>query len=221
MSDFSAARQKMVDGQIRPNDVTNVRLLEALLAVPREAFVPDHLKPVAYLDAVVDLQSSDNDAGVLLPPAVLARMLQAVEIPSSSKVLVVGCSSGYTAAVLARLAAHVVSVASTERLVRATNERLASLGVDNAKAVIGTAIDGHPSAAPYDIIVMAGSTEVVPTQLQAQLAQGGRLVGVSAMSTPSRAQIVTRTNDDFGVRWLFDAAAPVLAGLHRKPEFTF
>lgn len=221
MSDFSAARQKMVDGQIRPSDVTDLRLLEAILAVPREAFVPDHLRPVAYLDSLVDLSVDGGDEGYLLQPALLARMLQAAEIEPVSKVLVVGCASGYTAAVVARLARQVVTLSPNEALAKRAGERLAALDAGNAKAVVGGAVEGYAAGAPYDVIVMAGAAEVAPGGLQNQLAQGGRLIGVSGMSNPQRTMLVTRTNDDFGVRPLFDASAPVLAGLERKAEFTF
>jgi protein-L-isoaspartate(D-aspartate) O-methyltransferase len=199
MSDFSTARQKMVDGQVRPSDVTDIRIIDAMLAVPREDFVPAGQRPLAYLDIDLDISALGAPKRFLIKPVVLARMLQAAAIKATDNVLVVGCSTGYSAAVVAHLAARVTATDSNP----------------------ATAADGHAANAPYDVIVLAGATEIVPTFLYAQLAPGGRLVGVFAMSLPQRAMIVTHSHDEFGTRALFDAAVPVLPGLERLPAFVF
>ncbi|RYX85136.1 MAG: protein-L-isoaspartate O-methyltransferase [Bradyrhizobiaceae bacterium] len=193
MSDFSAARQKMVDGQVRPSDVTDLRIIDAMLSVPREEFVPAHLRPVAYLDQDLDIGAAGEARRFLIKPVVLAKMLQAAELKATDNVLVVGCSSGYSAAVIGKMAGKVINA-----------------------SIAGDAANG-----PYDIIVMAGATEVAPTGLYGQLKQGGRLLGVFAQSKPLRATMVTHSHDDFGSRPLFDAVVPVLPGLERKPEFVF
>lgn len=194
MSDFSAARQKMVDGQVRPSDVTDLRIIDAMLSVAREDYVPAHLRPMAYLDLDLDIAAAGEAKRFLIKPVVLAKMLQAAELKASDKVLVVGCSSGYSAAVIGQIAGSVTNAGTAE----------------------GDAANG-----PYDVIVMAGATEVAPTGLYGQLASGGKLLGVFAQTKPQRATMVTHSHDDFGSRPLFDAVAPVLPGLERKAEFVF
>jgi protein-L-isoaspartate(D-aspartate) O-methyltransferase len=194
MSGFSTARQKMVDGQVRPSDVTDIRIIDAMLAVPREAFVPDNKRALAYLDLDLDVTEAGSARRFLIKPAVLARMLQAAEIKETDHVLVVGCANGYAAAVIGHFAGKVTNAA---------------------------AADGDAANAPFDVIVLNGATEIVPEKLCGQLRDGGRLVGVFAMSQPARATIVTRSHGDFGNRALFDAAAPVLAGMERLPAFVF
>jgi len=193
MSDFSAARQKMVDGQVRPSDVTDLRIIDAMLSVAREEYVPANLRPMAYLDLDLDLGTAGEAKRFLIKPVLLAKMLQAAELKGTDKVLVVGCPSGYSAAVIGQIAGSVTN-AGTE---------------------------GAAASGPYDVIVMAGATEVAPTGLFSQLAPGGKLLGVFAQTKPQRATMVTHSHDDFGSRPLFDAVAPVLPGLERKAEFVF
>ena len=194
MSGFANARQKMVDGQVRPSDVTDTRILDAMLTVPREAFVPESKQALAYLDLDLDVSEGGSARRFLIKPAVLAKMLQAAEIRETDHVLVVGCATGYAAAVIARFAGQVHSAAGA---------------------------DGLPANAPFDVIVLCGATEIVPEKLYSQLRDGGRLVGVFAVSHPARATIVTCSHGDFGNRALFDAAAPVLSGMERLPAFVF
>ena len=221
MSDFSTARQKMVDGQVRPSDVTNLRIIDALLAVPREDFVPASQRPVAYLDLDLEVSEPGAPKRYLIKSVVLARMLQAAEIRNTDNVLVVGCSTGYSAAVVSRIAAKVTATAPDKALAAKAGDRLASLGCANVTFVAAATAAGHAANGPYDVIVLAGAFEVVPTALYQQLAGGGRLVGVSALERPSRAVVVTQSRDDFGTRQLFDASAPVLPGLERLPGFVF
>ena len=194
MSGFSTARQKMVDGQVRPSDVTDLRIIDAMLAVPREAFVPDSKRAMAYLDLDLDVGESGAATQFLIKPVVLAKMLQAAQIRETDSVLVVGCGTGYTAAVIGQFARQVRSAGSA---------------------------DGDEANAPFDVIVLNGATEIVPEKLYGQLRDGGRLVGVFATSRPPRATMVTRSHGDFGNRALFDAAAPVLPGMERLPAFVF
>src|SRR4051812_28103616 len=133
MSGFSTARQKMVDGQVRPSDVTDIRIIDAMLAVPREAFVPENKRALAYLDLDLDVGEAGAAGRFLIKPAVLAKMLQAAQISETDNVLVVGCATGYAAAVIARFAGKVTNVA---------------------------AADGDPVNAPFDVIVLNGATEI-------------------------------------------------------------
>jgi protein-L-isoaspartate(D-aspartate) O-methyltransferase len=221
MSDFSTARQKMVDGQVRPSDVTDLRIIDAMLAVPREAFVPESQRALAYLDLDLDVSDGGAVKRFLIKPVVIAKMLQAAEIKEADNVLVVGCASGYTAAVVAKLAARVTVTVSDGSLAAKTSDVLARLGFGNVTVRTAAAADGDEANAPYDVIVLAGATEIVPHRLYRQLRDGGRLVGVFAMSRPPRAMIITHSHADFGDRALFDAAVPVLPGLERPPAFVF
>lgn len=217
MSDFSTARQKMVDGQVRPSDVTDLRIIDAMLAVPREEFVPVSQRAMAYLD--LDLEVAPNR--FLIKPVVLARMLQASDVKATDKVLVVGCPTGYSAAVIAQFAGKVTATEGDAALAAKASEDMARLGYSNITLAAGMPADGHAANAPYDLIVLAGATEVLPKGLYKQLAPGGQLVGVFALTKPARAMIVTHSHDDFGSRPLFDATAPVLPGLEKLPEFVF
>ena len=218
MSGFSTARQKMVDGQVRPSDVTDSRIIDAMLAVPREAFVPPGQRALAYLDLNLDIGDGATKR-FLIKPMVTAKMLQAADIRETDHVLVAGSAAGYTAALVARLAGR-VSVTETDPA--QAREVLAQLGLGNVTFVAEAAADGSPANAPYDVIVLDGATEIVPERLYRQLRDGGgRLVGVFAATKPPRATIVTRSHGEFGSRALFDATVPVLPGLERRPAFVF
>jgi protein-L-isoaspartate(D-aspartate) O-methyltransferase len=194
MSDFANLRLKMVDGQVRPSDVTDIRILDAMLEVPRESFVPENQRAMAYLDLDLDISAGAAAKRWLIKPVVIGKMLQAADIKATDKVLVAGSATGYVAAVVAKFAGEVVE---------------------------GSPVEGDQAHAPYDVIVLDGATEIVPNRLYAQLKEGGRLVGVFATTKPPRAMIVTHTHGDFGNRALFDAVAPVLQGLERLPAFVF
>jgi len=220
MTIFANARRKMVDGQVRTNDVTDPRIIEAMLDVPREAFVPQEQRGLAYLDLDLDV-SEGTGKRYLIKPMVIAKMLQAAEIKPTDRVLVVGCATGYAAALVARLAAEVVATEADPVLATRATAILAGLGVGNVTVVAAATAAGEPSRAPYDVIVLDGATEIVPDGLYAQLAMGGRLVGVFAAGQPPRVEIVTRSPGDFGNRPLFDAYAPILPGMERPAAFVF
>jgi protein-L-isoaspartate(D-aspartate) O-methyltransferase len=221
MSGFVTARQKMVDGQVRTNDVTDRRILDAMLTVPREAFVPASRQALAYLDLDLDVAEGGSAKRFLIKPALTAKLLQAAEIGEADRVLVVGCATGYLAALAAKLAAQVTATESDSALAAKAKDTLATHGFPDVTCKAAACADGDPVAAPYDVIILNGATEVTPNALLEQLKEGGRLVGVSAETTPPRAMIVTRSHGEFGHRALFDAAAPVLPGLERTPAFVF
>jgi protein-L-isoaspartate(D-aspartate) O-methyltransferase len=221
MSGFSTARQNMVDCQVRPSDVTDVPIIDAMLEVPREAFVPQNQRALAYLDLDLDVSEGASVKRFLVKPAVLARMLQAAEIKATDAVLVVGCATGYAAAVVAKIAGQVTATESDASLAAKARTALAGLGLGTVTVRGAAAADGDSAAAPYDVIVLNGATEIIPEGLFRQLKQGGRLVGVFATTLPPRATLVTHSHDDFGHRALFDAVAPVLPGLERVPAFVF
>ena len=221
MSDFSTARQKMVDGQVRPSDVTDSRIIDAMLAIPRETFVPDGQRSLAYLDLDVEVSGGGPAKRFLLRPAVTAKMLQAAAIKETDQVLVVGCAYGYVAAVAARLAKRVTATECDSSLAAKATAALAASAVGNVTVKTAAVTDGDSASAPFDVILLNGATEIAPENLYRQLKEGGRLVGAFGLVGPQRAMVVTNSHGDFGHRALFDTAIPVLPGLERPAAFVF
>jgi protein-L-isoaspartate(D-aspartate) O-methyltransferase len=224
MIDFAAARIKMVDSQLRTEDVTDADVLSAMGEVPREAFVPARLKPLAYVDddLVVKEAASGSPARYLVRPAPFARLVQAATIRTSDIVLDVGTGTGYSAAVLAKLAGSVVALESDPTLAGEAGRRLVDLGIDNVAVVRGALADGYPSEGPYDaIVVSGGAIEIPPDALLAQLKDGGRLVAIVGSGRSAPAMLYTRTGADVGGRPAFDAYLPQLPGFARPKAFAF
>ena len=221
MTDFAALRRMMVDGQVRTADVTDPRLLLALLSVPRERFVPAEKASIAYLDLDVQVSGQSGPARKLLKPMVLAKLLQTAGVGANDHVLDVGCATGYSTALLSRLAASVVGLEEDAGLARKATEALADAGADNAKIATGALTRGAPAEAPYDLIVMEGSSEVVPDMLLDQLKDGGRLVCVVGHGPSGKAMLYRRVDRELSGRPVFDASAPLLPGFVKPPEFVF
>jgi protein-L-isoaspartate(D-aspartate) O-methyltransferase len=221
MSGFATARQKMVDGQVRTSDVTDIKLLDAMLALPRENFVPADKRALAYLDLDLDVADAGAAKRFLVKAALTAKLLQAAELKPTDNVLVVGAATGYAAALAAELVATVTATEGDSALCAKGREAAAGLGLANVTFVTAEAAAGAPGNAPFDVILLNGATEIMPDTLCGQLKDGGKLLGVFAIERPSRATLVTRSHGDFGHRTLFDAAAPVLPGLERVPAFVF
>jgi protein-L-isoaspartate(D-aspartate) O-methyltransferase len=215
MTDFAAARTHMVDGQVRISDVTDLRVLWALQSVERERFVPRAKRDLAYLD--YDMPVSPGRC--LMKPRVLAKLLQAADIQSTDRVLDVGCALGYSAAVLARIAAQVTALEESPDLV--ADARAALAGEKNVEVVSGRLADGYTASAPYNVIVIEGGSEVEPDALLRQLSDGGRLVCILGGDPSAKAMLYTRSGADVGGRPIFDAAAPVLPGFAKPPAFAF
>ena len=220
MLDFTAARRMMVDGQVRTSDVTDQRIIAAMLEVPRERFVSERHAALSYLD--LDVPVSDGpSARRLLKPMVLAKLLQAAEIAPDARVLDVACATGYSTALLARLARNVVALEDDASLARHARENLAATGVVNAEVVSGALPDGWQAGAPYDVIFVNGAAEVVPDRLLRQLAEGGRLVGVIGRAPASKAVLYLAAGGQASALPIFDAAAPPLPGFAEPPAFVF
>lgn len=215
MTDTAQARRMMVDAQIRANDVTDLALVQAFLDVPKEIFLPADKRSIAYLDMDIPV----GTGRVIIQPMVLARLLQAANIGPSEKVLDVGSASGYSAAVIARIAGEVVALESDASLA-AEAERLLA-GTPGVRVVAGPLEGGHAAGAPYDVIVLEGAAEVVPPALFAQLKEGGRLVAVVGRGRSGRATVFVKSPGDVTGREVFDAASPVLPGFAKAPVFTF
>ena len=218
MPDYAAARRNMVDSQLRTNRVTDEALLAAIAHIPRERFVPPTLSGVAYIDEDIPL----GNERYLMEPMVLGRMIQAAEIQPSDSVLDVGCATGYSSAIAARLAASVIGLESDSRLAKAATENLAALRIDNAVIVSGDMRAGHARQAPYDVILFQGAIDEIPAQIAAQLAEGGHLIAVLAPpGATGRAVLALKTGGFVSRRDLFDAAAPPLPGFELAPGFRF
>lgn len=213
----------MVDGQVRTQDVTDLRLLAALLVVPRERFVAPADVDLAYLDRDLAVGEGGGVNRCLLKPAVLAKMVQAAEIGPTDRVLDVGCATGYSTAVLSHLAESVVGLEEDEALARRAEETLRDLGLANASVQRGPLVQGVPALGPYDVILVEGAIEVLPDALQGQLRDGGRLVCIERQGRGpvARAMLYRSSAGDVSGYSIFDAAAPLLPGFVRPPEFVF
>lgn len=225
MTDSNAQRLNMVESQVRPSDVTDRRILRAMLDLPREVFVPPALASIAYMDIdapVQDVSAAGQGARrYLLAPRVLAKLLQAAGVEHDMTVLDVGCATGYSTAILARLARRVVGLECDGELVGMAQKALADLSVANASVVQGPLEAGLASQGPYDVIVLNGASAVTPTALIEQLKVGGRLVGVLAEGYFGRACVWTRSRHALDCQVAFDAGAHQLPGFAAKPEFVF
>jgi protein-L-isoaspartate(D-aspartate) O-methyltransferase len=219
MLDFAAARRTMVDCQVRTSDVTDPRLISAMLTVPRERFVPKASAELAYLDT--DLPVDAGGVRGLIKPMVLAKLMQAAEIRETDQVLVVGCSTGYSAAVIAQLAGSVVALEQDAALARLATDNMQALDVRNVTVVTGPLVEGWPGAAPYDVILLDGAAEQVPRVLLRQLKDGGRLLGIVGRAPASKAMLFRSRGADASGRLIFDATAPALPGFAQPPVFVF
>jgi protein-L-isoaspartate(D-aspartate) O-methyltransferase len=214
----------MVESQVRPSDITDRRIIRAMAEIPRELFVPQALRDVAYMDADVPL-SAAGAGRALIAPRIFAKLVQLAEIEADDVVLDVGAATGYSAAILAKLARAVQALESDDRLAREARRVLADLKLDNVSVVTSDLPGGHPQDGPYDAILIEGAVAEVPRALLEQLKDGGRLVAI-LLSTPAQGSlgkaVVWRRHDGtLGEKSAFDAAAPVLPGFEKAMEFAF
>jgi len=209
-----AARFHMIDSQIRPSDVTDVRVLAALGTVARENFVPRAARALAYADVSVEVAPGR----FLMEPRCFAKLLQLAAITADDRILDVGCATGYSAAVLARLGGKVVALEQDADLLRIASEGLSATPI---VLVQGALIEGAKAEGPFDVIVVEGAIEQVPETLLSQLAEGGRLVTVMNDGPQGKATLFLKENGGIGRRAVFDAAVPVLAGFKKMMGFVF
>jgi protein-L-isoaspartate(D-aspartate) O-methyltransferase len=217
MPDYLAQRLNMVESQVRVNDVTDVRVQDAMREIPRERFVPTARQATAYADAPLEVVRGR----FLLEPRTFAKMLQLAEIAPTDNVLDVGCMTGYSSAILARIAARVTALESDADLVRVAAEMLPAVGAANATVVQGDLAEGHKAKAPYDVIFVNGAIEVRPAALLAQLTEGGRLVAVMKSGAQGHATVFLKDKGQIGSRAGFDADAQILPGFREKVGFVF
>ncbi|MDB5734871.1 MAG: protein-L-isoaspartate O-methyltransferase [Alphaproteobacteria bacterium] len=210
-----SARFNMIETQIRPANVTDPRIFAALDAVAREKFVPRAAQALAYADVPVAVAQGRY----LLDPRSFAKLLQLAQVTATDRVLDVGCATGYSSAVLGRLAAEVIALEQDADLVRVASDLLATV-VGRVELVQGGLIEGVKNHAPYDVIFINGAIEAVPDILLGQLAEGGRLVTV-IKDGQSRAWLFLKENGQIGKRPDFDADVPLLAGFRKAMGFVF
>ncbi|MER8749368.1 protein-L-isoaspartate O-methyltransferase [Mesorhizobium sp. M1050] len=220
-ADFSELRVKMVDGQVRTTDVTSAPLLEAMLVVPREAFVGAAQRDLAYIDEDIRIATGADGARYLMEPSPLAKLIQLAEIKSTDSALDVGCGTGYASAILSRLARSVVALESDSALAETARTTLSSLGCSNVTVVQGALPQGHAAQAPYDVIFVGGSVAEVPVPLLDQLAEGGRLVAVEGQGNSGLARLFFKAGGVVTGRRAFNAAIKPLPGFERIHAFEF
>ncbi|ODT15316.1 MAG: protein-L-isoaspartate O-methyltransferase [Mesorhizobium sp. SCN 65-12] len=220
-ADFSERRVKMVDGQVRTTDVTNAPLIEAMLTVPREAFVSAGQRDIAYIDEDIRIGGANGAGRYLMEPSPFAKLLQLAEIDASDSALDVGCGTGYASAVLSRLAKSVVALESDPALAESASSTLSTLGYDNVTVVQGPLAQGQAAKAPYNVIFVGGSVEEVPAALLDQLAEGGRLVAVEGQGNSGVARLFFKAGGVVTGRRAFNAAIKPLPGFERSHAFEF
>ncbi|WP_371171371.1 protein-L-isoaspartate O-methyltransferase family protein [Aliiroseovarius sp. 2305UL8-7] len=215
MTDFAMRRSMMVDTQVRPSDVTKFPIIDAMLSVPREDYVPDGKREAAYMGENISL-GGDR---VVLEPRTLAKMLDAADIQPDELVLDLGCGLGYSAAVLARLADFVIAVEEDDAMATEAQTALSEHGADNVAVIAGPLIEGSAKNAPYDVIMIEGAVETVPSMITDQLKDGGRICAIFADGMLGTAKIGYKIDGDIVWRHGFSAGAPLLQGFQKPSAF--
>ena len=223
MIDYKAARYNMIESQVRPNGITDGRVIDAMAAVPRELFVPADKQCVAYMDEDISLDGMAGGATrYLMEPMAFARLVQLAEVGEDEFVLDVGCGSGYSAAVLAHLAQSVVAIEEDTGLFELATEILDQLELSNAAVLNSQHAAGCADEAPFDAIIINGRVPTVPQGLLDQLKDGGRLVAVVGDKPLAQAHLWTRHGEALAKRTEFDATISPLPGIDvDRPAFTF
>lgn len=217
MSDFATRRRMMVDTQVRPSDVTKFPIIDAMLTIPRERFVPDALRETAYMGEHLPL----GDGRFVLDPRVLAKMLEFADIDPADLVLDIGSGLGYSAAVAAKLAEAVVSVEDSPERVAEAERLLADANADNVAVVEGPLAEGAAKHGPYDVILVQGGVESVPEGLTSQLKDGGRIVAIFAFGKLGTVKVGHYIDGVVSWRDAFNATAPLLPGFENAQDFVF
>lgn len=216
MPDYATRRRMMVDTQIRPSDVTKFPIIEAMLSVPREAYVPAGHREAAYVGNNLDV----GTGRVMLEPRTLAKLLDALDIQPDELVLDLGCGLGYSTAVIARMADAVVAVEEDADLAAEAQSTLSQQGVDNAAVIEGPLGAGAAKHGPYDVIILQGAAEHMPEALLEQVKEGGRIAGLFQEGTLGVARVGYKIDGQMNWRYAFNAGAPVLPGFERQRAFT-
>ncbi len=215
MTDFARRRSIMVDTQVRPSDVTKFPIIDAMLTVPREVFVPGDKRELAYVGEHVAL----GDGRVVLDPRTLAKMLEAANIQNDEMVLDIGSGLGYSAALAAHIADAVIALEEAPDRVADAEAALSEAGIDNVAVVDGPLSEGAAKSAPYDVILIQGAVERVPDGLSAQLKDGGRIVAIFMEGQLGVAKVGHFIDGKMNWRFAFNATAPLLPGFEKEQAF--
>jgi len=215
--DYAAARQHMIDSQIRTNKVTDSTVIAALASLPRELFVAESHRKLAYIDRPVPMAAGRR----MMEPMYLARLLQVAELQPNAKALVVGAGTGYAAAVLSKVVAKVTALESAAELTARARTILAGLGLGNVNIVDGDLTAGRAKEGPFDFILIDGAVEVMPDALTAQLSEGGTLATVVMKGSIGHGVLITKADGVLTRREIFDAETDVLPGFTRPQRFVF
>ena len=216
-SDFSLLRRHMVDSQLRTTSISALDVLEAFLSVPREAFVPARKRDLAYIDEDIEVAAGRY----LMEPSPLGKLVQLAAIKPDDVVLDVGCTTGYSAAILSRLASSVIAIEADEDLAARATDALSELGYDNVVVLNLPLRDGCAQEAPYDVILIDGAVDEVPQALKDQLRDGGRLVAVEGVGNAGVASIYVRDGNVVSGRRAFNCSVRLLPGFEPKVQFQF
>jgi len=215
MTDYAARRTMMVDTQVRPSDVTKFPIINAMLSVAREAFVPRHLREAAYMGENLDLGGNR----VVLEPRTLAKMLDALDIRQDELAMDIGSALGYSAAVIAHMAQAVVAVEEDADMVQEAQPLLAEQGADNVILHEGPLTAGAAEHGPFDVIMIEGAVEDLPKALTDQLKEGGRMACLFMEGTLGVVRVGYKIDGHMTWRFAFNASAPVLPGFEREAAF--
>ncbi|MFP7673694.1 protein-L-isoaspartate O-methyltransferase [Marivita sp. S0852] len=216
MSDFAARRMMMVDTQVRPSDVTKFPIIDAMLDVPRELFVPSEQIEAAYVSENVEIAPNR----VLLEPRTLAKLLDALNIEKDELVLDIGAGYGYSSAVIAQMAEAVIALEEDETLASEAQTLLTEQNADNVVVHKGPLVQGASDHGPYDAIVIQGGVADVPEAILSQLKEGGRIGCVFMEGALGVARIGYKLEDEVSWRFAFNASAPVIPGFVKQAEFS-
>ena len=220
MADYAVQRSNMVESQVRPADVTDRRIIRAMLEIPREAFAPGAAKPMSYMDAHLSVGEGGTQR-FLLAPRILAKLIHSLDVDEDAAVLDVGCASGYSTAILAMLARRVVGVEPDAELAELARKTLAAQGIENATVLTGGVTAGAPDEGPFDAILINGSMARRPEELFDQMKDGGRLAAILAEGRVGKAMLWRRRGAIVDGRSIFDAGAPALVAFQKAAGFVF
>lgn len=216
--DYAAARYRMVENQVRANKVVDERVINIIAKLPREEFVPEDKKGIAYVDEAIKISENRH----IMEPMILARLLQAADLHEDDVALVIGFGAGYMAAVMAQIVSTVVAVENESPLTDKSNKVLESLNIDNVAVVEGSFTEGYAKQAPYDVIVFNGSVTKIPLEISNQLAEGGRLIAVvDGVAGNGQCVLQERIDGVISQRDFFDAGTPLLPGYKHEQKFVF
>jgi protein-L-isoaspartate(D-aspartate) O-methyltransferase len=205
----------MVDTQVRPSDVTKFPIIDAMLAVPRETYVPDNKREAAYVGENLRL---DADR-VMLEPRTLAKMLEVLDVQPSHIALDVACGLGYSTAILSHMCEFVVAVEDNEARAEEAQSILSAQGIDNAAVMTGELTEGAEKSGPYDVIMLQGGVQDMAPALLDQLREGGRIVAIFAEGTLGVVRVGHKIDGAVNWRFAFNASAPVLSGFEKRKVF--